>query len=222
MHFLYRYRFLILAVIILLFCFWRFSPYSPRVFMPSYLDDGFICPQLPLVSAGNEPLSSDVPKDMQPIVLPKVKLIPSLGLSVPGRILDRKRYLYDNAADISTFDWMIGWDFMGNKKALKRVRLKLNNRGISFKGSKGEPLDYSINDIFEHTNYMHLVPANKKIATQINKIQVGDNVQVDGWVIRAETAKWVTNTSVNGDGGGYLLVCRVARLSPQKVWPIFK
>lgn len=56
------------------------------------------------MATGDEPLQTEVPTGMQPFVLPKVKMTPLAGFSMPARVLHRASYLYDEHASISTTD----------------------------------------------------------------------------------------------------------------------
>ncbi|WMY92096.1 hypothetical protein [Snodgrassella communis] len=55
--------------------------------MPAYLNDGVDCSQFPPMATGDEPLQTEIPKGMQPFVLPKVKMTPLAGFSMPARVL---------------------------------------------------------------------------------------------------------------------------------------
>lgn len=72
--------------------------------MPSYLNDGVDYSQFRPMATGDEPLQTEVPTGMQPFVLPKVKMTPLAGFSMPARVLHRAAYLYDEHASISTTD----------------------------------------------------------------------------------------------------------------------
>lgn len=106
--FFYQYRKLLIGILLLCVGWWRFSPYSPRVVMPAYLNAGVDCSQFPPMAMGDEPLQTEVPTGMQPFVFPKVKLTPLAGFSMPARVLHRASYLYDEHASISTTDWFVG------------------------------------------------------------------------------------------------------------------
>jgi hypothetical protein len=215
---------------ILLLCvgWWRFSPYSPRVVMPAYLNDGVDCSQFPPMATGDEPLQTEIPQGMQPFVLPKVKITPLAGFSMPARVLHRAAYLYDEPASISTTDWFVGWGFMANEKIVKRLKFEQRGRFGGIAGTKdGGAMPYSYDDMYLNASNVHLIPANKKIAAQINGIKVGDNVRVDGWLVRVDMGnRYVVSSLSRTDRGAgaceVILVCNVTRLASEKVWPDYK
>lgn len=223
MGFIVQYRHTIIAIALCGLAWWFLSPQSPRVFLPEYLEDGVNCSYIGSNAGDNGPSETAVPASMQPLVLSNLKMTPVKGYTVSARVLQRTRYLYDDLAKISTFDWIIGWDFMGNKKALTRLKYTLKNRSFVIERGKGGFLDYSPNDLVHHLTNVHLIPANKSIASKINKIGVGDNVRLEGWLVNLETPDWTQDTgTMQKVGSEILLVCRVVPLSSQKVWPNFK
>lgn len=223
MGFIVCYRHTIIAIALCGLAWWFLSPQSPRVFLPEYLENGVNCSYIGSSAGDNGPAETAVPTSMQPLVLTNLKMTPVKGYTVSARVLQRTRYLYDDLAKVSTFDWIIGWDFMGNKKALTRLKYTLKSRSFQIERGKGGFLDYSPNDLVQHLTSVHLIPANKSIASKINKIGVGDNVRLEGWLVNVETPDWTQDTgTMKKVGSEILLVCRVVPLSPQKVWPNFK
>lgn len=85
----------------------------------------------------------------------------------------------------------------------------------------------SYDDMYLNASNVHLIPANKKIATQISGIKVGDNVRVDGWLVRVDMGnRYVVSSLSRTDRGAgaceVILVCNVTWLASEKVWPDYK
>ncbi|WP_143557749.1 hypothetical protein [Snodgrassella communis] len=116
--------------------------------MPAYLNGGVDCSQFPPMAMGDEPLQTEVPTGMQPFVLPKVKLTPLAGFSMPARV-HRASYLDDEPASISTTDWFVVWGVMANEKVVKCLKFEQRARFGGIAGTKdGGSMPYSYDDMY--------------------------------------------------------------------------
>lgn len=224
LNFSHEYKKFLLLIFLALIAWWRFSPYSPRVFMPNDMGKGVDCSQLPPIAYSNtEPLQTAVPESVKPFLLPKIKITPLAGYSMQAKVLLNTTYLYDGLSDISSTDFLMAWGWVVKDKAFYNLKFVQAGRFGGYSGTKdGRPIPYSSNNIMQYIANVHTIPANKNIAAQLKKIKNGDNVRFDGWLVRVDMPSGyivssLTRTDTGAGACEVMLVCRVTHFPEQDV-----
>lgn len=199
---MYKLSFLIWAGLIAALWWW-FAPSSPRVSMPSALGDGMVCRFLPpQVMLGQEPLQTTLPADMQPLELAQVKITPVAGYSLQAKVFSKANYRFDKVAAVSHVDLALGWGKMAKDTIAMQFKFRQSKR-YGYYRWRYNPPPLAKEEIIRHFANVHLVPSNITVAREIAKIERGDSVRIDGWLINVEHKDgWQIKSSLTRDDSG--------------------
>lgn len=118
------------------------------------------------------------------------------GLHLHGRVLAAKRYR-DPHARLAPLDVLIGWGPMSDTAYLRQLTFRLENRLSTFEG-KGEKPPVPAAEIAHSTAHLHLIPANREIATFLGTLKVGMLVDFRGTVVHAQKGEFQWLSSLLG------------------------
>ena len=204
-------------VVLLVTVGWWYSPMSPRVPAPAAPADGvaITCPPPPRVERGAAPLQSPVPASLAPFRLEAAELQPLAGFSVDARVLSREDYLAGRESDLSPTDLALGWDRMRETSVLDRLEISQSGRWYQYRWQGDPPLPPQ--EIARSSANMHMIPADQAVAAALARIDAGDRVRIDGWLVEAVTPdgwRWRSSTTRDDTGGGaceLVYVCAITR-----------
>lgn len=210
-------RRLLLATTVLGVAGWWFSPASPRVPAVAGTATGgaLDCPPPPTVAPGAPPLQSRVPDSVGPIALASATLHPLAGFSVDARILSRRDYRSGREAEFSPTDLALGWQNMRDHAVLSRLSISQSSRWYRYRWQDQPPLPPD--EIVRSSANMHMIPANAAAAAALARVDAGDDVRIDGWLVEVRARdgwRWRSSTSRADTGDGaceVVLVCSVNR-----------
>lgn len=196
---------------------WWYSPMSPRVPAPAAPAEGVgvTCPPPPRVVRGAAPLQSPVPASLAPFRLEVAELQPLAGFSVDARVLSREDYLAGRESDLSPTDLALGWDRMRETSVLDRLEISQSGRWYQYRWQGEPPLPPQ--EIARSSANMHMIPADRAVAAALARIDAGDRVRIDGWLVEAVTPdgwRWRSSTTREDTGGGaceLVYVCAITR-----------
>lgn len=196
---------------------WWFSPMSPRVPAPAAPADGVAidCPPPPRVVRGGAPLQTPAPPSLKPFRLQAAELTPLAGFSIDARVLSREDYLAGRESDLSPTDLALGWDRMREPAVLERLDISQSGRWYRYRWQGEPPLPPA--EIAGSSANMHMIPADRAIAAALARIEPGDRVRVDGWLVEAVAPdgwRWRSSTRRDDTGGGaceLVYVCAITR-----------
>lgn len=196
---------------------WWFSPLSPRVPAPPTPAGGIAiaCPPPPRVASGAAPLQSPVPASLAPFRLEAAELRPLAGFSVDARVLSREDYLAGREADLSPTDLALGWDRMREDAVVARLDISQSRRWYHYRWQGEPPLPPG--EIARSSANMHLIPADRAVAAALARVDAGDRVRIDGWLVEAMAPdgwRWRSSTTREDTGGGaceLVYVCAITR-----------
>ncbi len=194
-----------------------YSPWSPRVPAVPRPMAGSVpqCPLPPPVAAGAPPLQTDVPAGLMPIALQAATLTPLAGFSVQARVLSREDYHLGREADLSPTDLALGWGRMQDSAVLDRLDIEQGARWYSYRWRDEPPIPVA--EIATSSANMHMIPADHAVARALSRIRRGDQVRVDGWLVRADASDgwhWQSSLTRNDTGNGaceLVYVCAIRR-----------
>ncbi|QNN48216.1 hypothetical protein H9L17_11800 [Thermomonas brevis] len=203
----------ILLVAVLLLGWWLAHPSStlPRP-DPSAIP---ACPLPPQVAHGDAPLQTGVPHGLTLPGIDDATLTPLAGFSVDARVLGREDYRLGREADFSPTDLALGWGRMTDDAVLARLSLSQGGRWYHYRWQGDPPIPVA--EIGRSSANMHMVPADDRVAAALARIEAGQRVRIDGWLIRIDGANWHWRSSLTRDdsGGGaceLVYACAVTRL----------
>ena len=204
-------------VVLLVTVGWWYSPMSLRVPAPAAPAEGvaITCPPPPRVERGAAPLQSPVPASLAPFRLEAAELQPLAGFSVDARVLSREDYLAGRESDLSPTDLALGWDRMRETSVLDRLEISQSGRWYQYRWQGEPPLPPR--EIARSSANMHMIPADRTVAAALARIDAGDRVRIDGWLVEAVTPdgwRWRSSTTREDTGGGaceLVYVCAITR-----------
>ena len=196
---------------------WWWSPMSPRVPAPAASATGttVYCPPPPRVANDAAPLQSAVPASLVPFRLQAATLQPLAGFSVEARVLSREDYRHGREAELSPTDLALGWQRMREDAVLSRLQVAQSARWYNYRWQGEPPLPPG--EIAHSSANMHLIPADAEAAAALDRVQVGDRVRIEGWLVEAVAAdgwRWRSSLSREDTGDGaceLVYVCAITR-----------
>lgn len=172
------------------------------------------CPLPPRVAAGDSPLQSAVPSGVSLPAIGAAKVTALAGFSVAARVLSREDYRLGREADFSPVDLALGWGRMTEDAVLEQLDISQGGRWYHYRWKQQPPIP--LDEIVRSSANMHMIPADDTVATALDRIERGQRVRIDGWLVQidAERWRWRSSLSREDSGGGaceLVLVCAVTR-----------
>lgn len=175
------------------------------------------CPLPPQVAHGDAPLQTGVPSGLALPAIGDATLVPLAGFSVDARVLGREDYRLGREADYSPTDLALGWGRMADDAVLARLTISQGGRWFRYRWRDDPPIPAG--EIARSSANMHMVPADDRVAAALARVEAGQRVRIDGWLIRIDGAdgRWHWRSSLtredSGDGACELVyACAVTRL----------
>ena len=193
---------------------WWFSPWSPRVPPAPRIrfsadaasahptNSNPPCPSPQRVADGADPLQSPVPAPFPALTVEGMRLEPLAGFSVDARVLSRRDYRLGREADVSPTDLALGWGRMRDDRVLSRLVIEQRGRWYRYSWrDRGPPIPSR--EIARSSANMHIVPANAAAAATLARIEAGQRVRIDGWLVEmAAEDGWRWRSSLTRDDQG--------------------
>jgi hypothetical protein len=173
-----------------------------------------ICPLPPGLTNSAQPLQSAVEGRLAPFRFGEATVTPLAGFSIEARVLSRENYYFGRDSDYSPTDLALGWGPMSAPGLAQKLHVRQGGRWYRYGwSSEGPPLP--LNQIISNSANMHMVPADASVARSLEKIDAGDMVRVDGWLIRIDGDQgwhWQSSLTRSDSGSGaceLVLVCTI-------------
>lgn len=162
------------------------------------------CPLPPSVQRGEIPRQTDVPAGLTlPQPFKQARITPLAGISIDARVLSRESYVFDTEAQYSPIDLALGWGRMRDDAVLNKLSISQGGRWYHYRWKNTPPIP--VDEIARSSANMHMVPANDDVADALSRIEAGQNIRIDGWLIRLDTHTgwhWVSSLRRDDSGGG--------------------
>jgi hypothetical protein len=195
---------------------WWLSPWSPRV--PSVPRIGFDadaasaratgssppCPPPPRVAEGADPLQSPVPALFPALTVEGARLQPLAGFSIDARVLSRRDYRLGRETAISPTDLALGWGRMRDDRVLSRLDIEQRGRWYRYTWRDRSP-PIPLREIARSSANMHIIPADVATAATLARIEAGQRVRIDGWLVEIAADdgwRWRSSLTRDDQGGG--------------------
>jgi len=173
------------------------------------------CPLPPRTGRGAPPLQTDVPAGMALPGIDDARLTPLAGFSIEARVLGREDYSLGKEADYSPTDLALGWGRMTEDAVLSGLEISQSSRWYRYRWQDQPPIP--VQEIVRSSANMHMIPGDDAVAAALRRIERGDRVRVDGWLVQVDAERWRWRSSLTRDdsGGGaceLVLVCAITPL----------
>lgn len=170
------------------------------------------CPLPPRLERGAAPLQTDVPAGMRLPTINQARVTPLAGFSIEARVLGREDYRLGREAEFSPTDLALGWSRMTEDAVLSRLEISQSSRWYHYRWKDQPPIP--VQDIVRSSANMHMIPADDAVAAALRRIERGDRIRIDGWLVQVEAANWRWRSSLTRDdsGGGaceLVFVCAI-------------
>jgi len=205
---------LLLACLLLGLAGWWFSASRRSGELPAAVDADAGCPMPPALRGSGAPLQSVVPTGMRPFAMGASTLTPLAGFSLDARVLSRKDYARGREADWSPTDLALGWDGMARDEVLARLDIGQSGRWYHYRWQGEPPLPPD--EIARSSANMHMIPADATVARALARVEPGQRVRIDGWLVEVQADddwRWRSSTRRDDTGGGACELVYVCALS---------
>jgi len=108
---------------------------------------------------------------------------PLADFSIEARILAKERYRFDQSAELSPIDLVLGWGKMSDEAVLAEIDISQGNRWYYW---QTDTFPVSRHEIETHSANMHLIPQNDEIEDKLLKLHVGEIVKISGYLVKID------------------------------------
>jgi hypothetical protein len=172
------------------------------------------CPLPPALVDNSLPRQSEVEGRLAPFRMGKATISPLAGFSLQARVLGRENYFMGRESEYSPTDLALGWGPMSAPGMAQKLHVSQGGRWYRYGwDSDGPPLPLA--QIISNSANMHMVPANAEVARVLDRISTGEQIRIDGWLIRIDSDQgwhWQSSLTRDDSGGGaceLVLVCSI-------------
>jgi hypothetical protein len=127
---------------------------------------------------------------------------PLASYEITARILSKKSYTSDRAAEISPVDLALGWETMSDTNVLQSLDIKQSGRWY-YVAWRNAPID--ANTIIEHSANTHILPATPEVAEAVNTLQKHQVVRLRGYLVLVSARDgflWRSSVTRSDTGNG--------------------
>ncbi len=141
--------------------------------------------------------------DALPFAVREFTLTPLAEFSLHGRVLLTSRYHLGREAALAPYDLGVGWQRMSDSAVLRGLNLTQSARFLHWRWRDAPPIPEA--EITRSAANIHLIPANRHIASRIAALRPGQLVSLRGRLVEAARAdgwRWRSSLSRTDSGGG--------------------
>lgn len=108
------------------------------------------------------------------------QITPLANFSIQAKVLAREDYSFDRGAELSPVDLALGWQNMSDQRIVDQIKISQSNRWYRWRVS-----DFPIprKHIETQSANMHLIPRDGTVRRQLDKIRVGQIIQLEGQLV---------------------------------------
>lgn len=173
----------------ILLCILAMSGYYAWTSHPVTHGAGIIAPDKPVLKY----VSWEKPFTYKESTLTPVKL-----MEAEVRVLEKKRYFFDEYKELSPVDVLVGWDEMSDERNLEFINFRLQNRAFSMEFIK-PPIPETA--IYNQVQLMHVIPANNFVKEDLLALKKGELITFKGMLVHIESTvqpNWTTDLLLTG------------------------
>ena len=174
------------------------------------------CPPPPRVARDASPLQVEAAADIALPDIADARLRPLAGFSIDARVLSREDYRFGREADISPVDLALGWGRMTDDAVLSRLDITQGGRWYRYRWQGDPPIPLA--EIVRSSANMHMIPADDAVAAALKRIERGQRVRIDGWLVEVNAPdgwRWRSSLTREDTGGGACELVYVCAVTPE-------
>jgi hypothetical protein len=154
----------------------------------------------PGVLAAANPVQRDL-DSATPVQRGEFTLRPRAEFSATVRVLHREDYSFGHLARLVPTDLAVGWGRMSDSAVLAHIEISQGNR-FYFWSTRDWPIDRP--DIESHSANWHVIPANDRVRSVLDKLRIGSVVKLEGRLVDIEgkEARMTTSMTRSDTGAG--------------------
>ena len=118
---------------------------------------------------------------------------------IRARVLSTKRYRDRNAA-LAPIDMALGWGPMSDTRVIDQLSISQGNRFYFLEWKKDPPLPKAV--LMQHSANVHLIPANREVASFLSRVKEGSLVDFRGALVEARKQGYRWRSSLRRDDTG--------------------
>lgn len=133
---------------------------------------------------------------------------------IDARILHRKRYWADGE-DLVPYDVAVGWGPMSDQAVLDKLSISQCNRFFFYEWQNPPPV--AVSEIAQHATNLHIISANKDVASAVKHLRRGEFVTMRGYLVNVggpDGFYWNTSLTRTDTGNGACEVFYVESVEP--------
>ncbi len=135
------------------------------------------------------------------------------GFRLKARVLHRKKYSSGHESDLSPIDLAFGWRELSDQNVIDKIDFDQHGRWYFWK-TKHYPVPKRV--IETNSANMHMIPADDDISETLTNIQVGQIVQISGFLVAIKATdgwKWHSSLSREDTGSGACEIVWVEKIA---------
>jgi hypothetical protein len=138
---------------------------------------------------------------------------------IRARVLSRKRYFFDPAADIAPLDLALGWQEMSDSAVLRHIGITQSERWYHYFYGPDCPVSAGV--MATRSANVHCLPADSSVWRDLRKLRVNSFVELRGFLVEVQKnddPPWRSSLERNDQGAGaceILWVTDVRELNPE-------
>lgn len=174
------------------------------------------CPMPPRTRRGSAPLQTDIPAGITLAAVDDANLKPLAGFSIEARVLGREDYRMGREADYSPTDLALGWGRMTDDAVISRLDISQGGRWYRYSWRDAPPIP--VDEIVRSSANMHMIPADDAVAAALRRIERGQRVRIDGWLVEVNANdgwRWRSSLTREDSGGGACEVVYVCSITSE-------
>ena len=163
--------------------------------------DGRAVAQAPGILAAEQPRQTAV--QASTFMLGDYLVTRKAAFEIRARVLSKEPYYLGRTADLSPIDLALGWGAMSDTATLDRIDISQSGRWYRTRYDLPPPIPEQ--QIVASSSNMHMIPAGKAIERTLNKLRVGDIVDIRGFLVDVDHDSgwhWRSSMSRTDSGDG--------------------
>ena len=187
-----RWHLVLLALIVVLL--WMGRSHSP-------VPESSELPQVSLAPVSAEPLQQNLtpPAELE-FGQYSLRLLAEFALE--ARVLARERYRMGREADLSPWDFALGWGRMAEPEIARQFTIRQSGRWYYW---RTEQLPIPQREVEISSANMHLIPANDQVREALDRVNSDSTVSLRGFLVEARGEdgwRWRSSMSREDTGDG--------------------
>ena len=128
------------------------------------------------------------------------------------RVLNKKRYFFDERRDISPMDLLVGWNEMSDERNLNFIKFEMDDRDFEMEYIR-PPIQE--NQMLSQMDLLHMIPSSPNINKEAKKLRNGNLIALEGLLVDVESSRnynWNNNLVKAGTNETRTLIIWVTKL----------